>query len=180
MAVRRSSGRLSTGPSVDRVDSVHSRVDESTAGAVTAVTVGNRPVTRVDSSRSCPQECAQVGEISCVPGHVRSRVAARPAGVAAPARVDRPRLTCAIIADVRAGVRAGRAPAPPADGLRHDLGTAAGDAGDRGWRDGDRGAQPSSCPRVDNRKTLTTHNRPTGPFGGLSSAKGPDPQLPHL
>ena len=28
----------------------------------------------VDTSRSCPQECAQVGEISCVPGHGRSPI----------------------------------------------------------------------------------------------------------
>src|SRR6478735_2867446 len=45
----------------------------------------------------------------------------------------------------------------------HGLGTSPGDAGDTGWRGDDLGAQRSFCPRVDNRRTLTTHNRPTGP-----------------
>ena len=46
----------------------------------------------------------------------------------------------------------------------HGLGTEPGDAGDRSWTVTVAGAQPSRCPRVDNRKTLTPHSEPTGPF----------------
>jgi hypothetical protein len=50
---------------------VHSRGQMSTPGKPSseAVAAGARLVTVVDTSRSCPQECAQVGENSCVPRH---------------------------------------------------------------------------------------------------------------
>lgn len=38
----------------------------------------------VDSSRSCPQGCAQVGEISCAPGHIWSRRSAVPTAPSSP------------------------------------------------------------------------------------------------
>ncbi len=69
---------------------IHSRpqggVDFS-RGAL-AVRSGVRTVTSIDRSRSCPQECAQPGEISCPPGDPRSRQPGRrPHGaVASPRR----------------------------------------------------------------------------------------------
>src|SRR5688572_28370255 len=142
---------------------VHSCVDQSTppdAGG-RAVTGCDATVTLVDTSRSCPQECAQVGEISYAPGHIRS--SDRPAGAATLLRPLPFR-----DADLHGWCTR---PCPPCrpecrrPTRRRHLGTPPGEAGDREWTARDVGAQPSRCPRVDNRKPLTTHNRPTGPFG---------------
>ena len=45
------------------------------------------------------------------------------------------------------------------------LGIQQGHTGDSRWTTTGRGAQRSRCPRVDTGDALTTHSRPTGPFG---------------
>jgi hypothetical protein len=79
---------------------VHSRGQMSTPGKPSsdAVAAGARLVTVVDTSRSCPQECAQVGEISCVPRHKWSpslRSAAAGGRSVVPNRNGSVALTCA-------------------------------------------------------------------------------------
>jgi hypothetical protein len=58
-----------------------------------------------------------------------------------------------------------RRPSRRRPGLGTDWGNGRGWTGDRSWTDDRAGAQPSRCPRVDTGGTLTTHSRPTGPFG---------------
>jgi hypothetical protein len=68
-----------------------------------------------------------------------------------------------------------RRPTVPAPG--HDLGIRPGDTGDRGWTPRGDGEQPSRCPRVDNRTTVTAHNRPTGRSGGSPARRASIPSF---
>jgi hypothetical protein len=63
------------------------------------------------------------------------------------------------------GVGTARHPRDTARRLGTTLGIQQGDTGDSRWTTTGRGAQPSRCPRVDTGDALTTHSRPTGPFG---------------
>jgi hypothetical protein len=151
---------------------VHSRGQKSTPGIPSSMPVaaGTRSVTAVDSSRSCPQGCAQVGEISWRPGHDRSRIGGPTRGrcpfpEAASMPLDSA-LTC-VYGCGHPVLLARRRPNRGRGGARHrdGLGMEQGDAGDSRWTATGRGAQPSRCPRVDTGDALTTHSRPTGPFG---------------
>jgi hypothetical protein len=120
------------------------------------------PVTPVDWSTSCPQRCAQVGEISPRPLTRRHDPPSTPTSSPTP-EDDGPRRPDLRVHPVP-GVGRRR---PPCSGRTpgYGLGTDAGGTGDRGWRDGGRCAQPSRCPRVDTGVRTSTHSRPTCRLG---------------
>ena len=58
-----------------------------------------------------------------------------------------------------------RRPGGGAGRRAHGMGTNRGQPGEWTWTNSGRCARRSSCPRVDNRRTLTTHSGPTGLVG---------------
>jgi hypothetical protein len=157
---------------------VHSPVGRGTV-VVAASGVVRRslvPVTSVDWSTSCPQRCAQVGEISPRPLTRRddrpgaSTVSSTP-GDPCRSRVDL-HLRCIAAGRGRASARSGPAPG-------HELGT---DAGGTGGQDVER--RRPMCVTVE-MSTCRHRSPPVHPqwanmsTWALTCADGLDPQVPH-
>jgi hypothetical protein len=121
-----------------------------------------RPLS-VDSSRSCPQECAQTGDgrvsraspaVTCTERDHSTAPCGRTSPTGCLTSTDVPRAPTA-------GLPTTCAAAQAVGGGAYGLGTSRGCAGDDRWTQRRPGAQPSRCPRVDNRRTPTAHTRPT-------------------
>ena len=151
------------------------RVDSSTAGdgpvdsgLTSTDPAAQRPVTSrvrgIDSIEELsPGMCTVWGDL------VRRQVTARDFLRAVPpvahacatdrAGHDGP-LTCALTTAELGPIPAEAPVVPPT--VPTDLGTGRGQTGDRPWTARRPGAQPSRCPRVDNRKTPTPHSGQQG------------------
>ena len=152
---------------------VHSRARDADTPSPPWVAVGVRTVTVIDKTTCDPRNVHRLG---------RSRVCQVTRG-------DRPDVPHRSLRRV-AGEPDGRRPAdlhffgedthPTAPRGRrfrepgYDLGMGRQATGDRSWT-GRPGAQPSRCPRVDNRKPLTPDKLANRPVRPLTCAKGPVP-----
>ena len=165
---------------------VTNRVDSSTAGGIpvdTALTSADprggtvTSAFRIDSSRSCPQECAQSGDGRVPAGSRLVTSTRRPPGVTL-----RNRSGADPAADLggrdatprKALVSTGRAPSPPTG------------PGDRPWADGGRTVDGATtrCTAVEmstcrQQEAADSPQRANSPIRPPTCAKGLVPQLPH-
>jgi len=158
---------------------VHSGGKKSTPGKPSskAVAAGIRSVTVVDRSRSCPQECAQAGEISCPPGHGGSSGRRRRLVLLSPPGGLRTALTCgdASFAPDRATCPPAGLPggwARPGDPAGRHRGHGVDTAGCRCTT-----VEMSTCRQQEDADRPQPANRL---IRRLTCGNGPDPQLPHL
>jgi hypothetical protein len=148
-----------------------------------AVATGIGTVTTVDTSRSCPQTCAQVGEISCASAHPGSSEPDRTAGTSpalASSAAPYPSLTCVDAPNRADGpAAADRSPRTPVL-----LRTRPGDRAGRRRGQGVDGAgrrcttvEMSTCRQQEGAHRPQSANRA---IRALTSGKRLDPQLPHV
>jgi hypothetical protein len=158
---------------------VHSGGQMSTAEKASSgpVAAGIRPVTVIDRSRSCPQECAQAGEISCPLGHGGSSGRGRRSVLLSPPGRLRTALTCGdtSFAPDRATCPPAGLPggwARPGDPAGRHRGHGVDTAGCRCTT-----VEMSTCRQQEDADRPQPANRL---IRRLTCGNGPDPQLPHL